>query len=412
MTESIDTLIVGGGQAALAMSYCLKQRGVAHVALERAERLGHAWRDQRWDSFTLVTPNWTWRLPGDEYAQGEPDGFMGRDDIVTRLEAYAARHALPVRCGVSVTAVRPRAEGGFDVDTSLGPWRARRVVMATGLFQRPKLPAAASALPAAVLQLHSTQYRRPEALPPGAVLVVGTGQSGCQIAEELYQAGRTVYLSTGACGRAPRRYRGRDVFAWVRDTGLLSRPVHKLEDPQERFAANPHLSGKGGGRSLNLHQFDRDGVRLLGRLTGAGDGRAHFAPNLHANLKAADDFEAELVKGLNNYIAQAGVPAPEETLPALRDGYAVDAPTALDLRAEGIASVIWSAGYAWDFALVQAPIFDSFGYPVQSDGATAVPGLYFIGLPWLRTQGSGLLWGVGEDAALVAETIARERAGA
>ncbi len=408
MTETIDTLIVGGGQAGLALSYCLKQRAVEHLALERAEQLGHAWRAERWDSFTLVTPNWTWRLPGDEYTQSDPDGFMSRAEIVTRLEQYAARHALPVRCGVSVTAVRPRAEGGFDVDTSAGAWRARRVVMATGLFQRPRLPEGAARLPAAVQQLHSTQYRRSEALPPGAVLVVGSGQSGCQIAEELYQAGRTVYLSTGTCGRAPRRYRGQDVFAWLKAVGMLDQPAHTVKDPRERFAANPHVSGKGGGHSLNLHQFARDGVRLLGRWRGAEDGQAHFAPNLHANLEAVDKFEAELAKGVNNFIAKTGLAAPEETLPVLRDGYAVQAPTALDLAAEGITSVIWSAGYAWDFSLVQAPIFDSFGYPAQTDGAAAVPGLFFLGLPYLRKRSSALFWGVGEDAEVVAEKIKAE----
>jgi putative flavoprotein involved in K+ transport len=241
------------------------------------------------------------------------------------------------------------------------------------------------------------------------VLVVGTGQSGCQIAEELYQAGRTVYLSTSRAGRAPRRFRGRDVFVWLREAGILARPVAKLEDPAERFSPNPHVSGKGGGHDLNLHQFARDGVRLLGRLAGAEAGRVQFLPNLHANLAQADQFEAELAKGLNNLIAQAGLEAPPDDRPQLRDGYAVDAPTDLDLRAEGITSVIWAAGFTWDFSLVQAPVFDTFGYPVQTDGATRVPGLFFLGLPWLRRQSSGLLWGVGEDAGVVADRLGSER---
>jgi len=405
MAETIHTLVVGGGQAGLAMSYCLGQRGIEHQVLEKTPHLGHAWRDERWDSFTLVTPNWTWRLPGDEYAGPDPNGFMPRSEIVARLEQYAQRNAMPVRCGVTVTEVRPRAAGGFEVDTSDGPLTARCVVMAAGLFQRPKRPAGADGLPAGIAQLHSTQYRRPDALPPGAVLVVGSGQSGCQITEELYQAGRTVYQSTSTAGRVPRRFRGVDTFVWMEKTGFMHRTPDKLESPAGRFKANPHVTGKDGGHNLNLHQFARDGVRLLGRLKGADDGRVHLAPDLHANLAKADEFEAELVKGLNEYIAKAGEDAPEETLPALRDGYAVEAPTELNLAEAGITSIIWAAGYLWDFSLVRADIFDEYRYPIHRDGATAVPGLYFLGLPFLRSQGSGLFYGVGVDAALVAEHI-------
>jgi putative flavoprotein involved in K+ transport len=406
-SPTLPILIVGGGQAGLALSYCLAQRGLEHQVLEQAERLGHAWRTQRWDSFTLVTPNWTWRLPGDEYAGPDPDGFLPRDEIVARLEQYAARHTLPVQLGLSVTAVRPLAEGGFTVETSAGPRAARAVVIATGLFQRPRLPAAAGLSPA-VTQLPATAYRQPGALPPGAVLVVGSAQSGCQITEDLLLAGREVYLSTGSAGRIPRRFRGRDTFAWAAEVGIFDKSRDKLEDPRERFEANPHVSGARGGRSLNLHQFARDGVHLLGRFAGAEGARLHFAPDLHTNLAAADKFEAELIKGLNGYIAEAGLDAPPNTLPDLRDGYAVEPTLELALDARGITTVIWAAGFTWDFSLVHAPVFDDFGYPIQTDGATAVPGLYFLGLPWLRTQSSGLLYGVGQDAALVAERLAAQ----
>jgi putative flavoprotein involved in K+ transport len=242
------------------------------------------------------------------------------------------------------------------------------------------------------------------------VLVVGSGQSGAQIAEELYQAGRTVYLSVGTAGRAPRRYRGQDAFHWLRRLGYFETTVEKLPKPQARFAANPHVSGKGGGHTLNLHQFARDGVRLLGRLADARDGRLYFAPDLHDNLAKADKFEAELVKGIDKLIAETGLDAPPETLPALRDGFDVPVVTELDARAAGVGSVIWASGFSWDFGLVQAPLFDEFGYPIQKRGVTALPGLYFVGLPWLHKAKSGLLIGVGEDAAYIAAHIAGEPA--
>jgi putative flavoprotein involved in K+ transport len=414
MPESIqsetDTLIVGGAQAGLATSYWLTQRGVPHRVLERAAQVGPAWRTQRWDSFTLVTPNWTMDLPDAPYAGDAPDGFMPAAGVVAYLEDYVSRFGLPLECGVTVTAVRPRPEGGFVVETSAGAISARRVVMATGLFQRPRRPAYAAALPAGLAQLPATEYRNPQSLPSGTVLVVGSGQSGAQIAEELYQAGRTVYLSVGTAGRAPRRYRGQDAFHWLRRLGYFETTVEKLPKPQARFAANPHVSGKGGGHTLNLHQFARDGVRLLGRLADARDGRLYFAPDLHDNLAKADKFEAELVKGIDKLIAETGLDAPPETLPALRDGFDVPVVTELDARAAGVGSVIWASGFSWDFGLVQAPLFDEFGYPIQKRGVTALPGLYFVGLPWLHKAKSGLLIGVGEDAAYIAAHIAGEPA--
>lgn len=406
MTTHTDTLIIGGGQAGLAMSYHLSQQGRDHAVLEQAAQAGNVWRNQRWDSFTFVTPNWTVRMPGAEYDGPDPDGFMSREEIVAYFENYVSRFSLPLRYNVRVESVELN-DAGYHVQTTSGEYRAANLVVATGLFQRPKLPTFASELPKTVTQLHSGEYRNPGALPPGAVLVVGSAQSGCQIAEELYLNGRKVYLSVGgSSGRFPRRYRGTDSYKWLYEMGGLNRTVDKLPSPKAKFAGNPHVSGKDGGRTLNLHQFVRDGVTLIGRLIGADGSRLAIAPDLQDNLARADKFAADFLKGVDTYIEKAGLDAPPETLPELRDGYTVEALTELDLTAAGIGTVIWAMGYAFDFSLVKLPVTDGDGFPLTQRGVTHFPGLYFLGMPWLHTPKSGLLLGVGEDAAYVASAIA------
>lgn len=405
MAERIDILIIGGGQAGLSLSYYLTQQQRPHLILEKASQLAEAWRNHRWDSFTLVTPNWHIRLPGGEYRGDDPDGFMSRAEVVGCLERYAASFDAPIRFGVTATAVKPMFDG-FRVSTSQGEFQAKNVVIATGLFQQPKIPSSAANLPGEITQLHSGEYRNPQVLPPGAVLVVGAGQSGCQIAEELYQSGRKVYLCVGgSAGRAPRRYRGKDILWWLVQTGFFDRTVDQLTSPQAKFAANPQVSGKAGGHTLNLHVFARDGVRLLGHFVGAGDGKVYLAPDLHENLEKIDKFEANLLKGIDEFILRAGYTAPEETLPQYRDGYDAPIVTELDVKAAGIRSVIWASGYKFDFSWVQLPVLDDDGYPIQKRGVTAFPGLYFLGLPWLHTPKSGLFLGVGEDAAYLASYI-------
>jgi len=408
MTEKLETIIVGGGQAGLATSYHLKQHGREHVILEQAEQAGNAWRNDRWDSFTLLTPNWSFRLPGAEYQGDAPDGFMLRDEIVARFEQYVERFHLPVHYGVQVTAVEqdPKGQGSYLVRTNETMMQARNVVIATGLFQRPKIPSFSTDLPTHITQCHSGQYRKPQSLPAGAVLVVGSGQSGCQIAEELYQTGRNVYLCIGSAGRAPRRYRGKDVYEWLHLTGFLDRTVDQLPSPKAKFGANPHVSGRDGGRTLNLHQFARDGVVLLGRLQGARDGRVWLAPDLKENLAKADRAEAEIVKLIDEFIAQAGLDVPAEKLPELRDGFEAEEIADLDLHSAGIKAIIWAMGYGYDFSLVNLSVLDIDGYPLQKRGVTDHPGLLFVGLPWLYKQKSGLLVGVGEDAEHIASVIA------
>jgi putative flavoprotein involved in K+ transport len=288
-------------------------------------------------------------------------------------------------------------------------WRARSVVVATGLFQRPRIPAFAASLPNGVVHLAAGQYRSPAGLAPGAVLVVGSGQSGCQIAEELYQHGRRVYLSVGSAGRVPRRYRGKDITRWLDVTGWFRRTVDQLPSPKAKFAANPHLSGRDGGHSLNLHRFARDGVVLLGRLQDARDGRIALAPGLRESLARVDRFEADLLKRIDEFIAKNGLDAPLDPQPELRDGFAAPELAELDLAAAGITTVIWALGYRFDFSLVKLPVFDEDGFPVTNRGVTHFPGLYFAGMPWLHTQSSGLLMGMAEDASYIAASIAESR---
>jgi putative flavoprotein involved in K+ transport len=408
MAHQVETVIIGGGQAGLATSYHLGRLGHENIVLEQSGQVGNAWLSDRWDSFTLVTPNWGFRLPGAEFDSPNPDGFMPRNEIIERFERCVERNGLPIRYHTRVTAVEPHPAGrGYRVRTREGEeLDSDNVVIATGLFQQPKFPAIASELSPDVIQLSSGQYRHPASLPPGAVLVVGSAQSGCQIAEELYQSGRRVYLCVSSAGRIPRRYRGKDTFGWFQEMGMFDRTVDKLESPREKFKANPHVSGAKGGHSLNLHQFAHDGVVLLGRLVTTRDHTIGLAPDLPQKLAAGDQFEAEFVKMIDKFIAESGIGVPEEALPHLRDGYDVEIIRELDLRAAGISTIIWATGYRFDFSMVKFPVFDNDGYPVNKRGMTATQGLYFVGLPWLYAQGSGLLYGVGQDAAYIAEAIA------
>ncbi len=404
MTEQVNTIIIGGGQGGLSTSYHLTQQGRDHIILEQADQVAEPWRN-RWDSFTLITPNWMTRLPGAEYQGDDPDGFSARDEVVAYFEKYVERFDLPIRYGIRVISVKP-IEAGYLVSTDEEDFETDNVVIATGLFQQPKIPLLSTNLPAEIHQLHSSEYRNPEALPDGAVLVVGSAQSGCQIAEELYQSGRRVYLSVSNAGRLPRRYRGKDVTRWMDEMGFSDRTVDQLPSPKVKFAGSAHGTGKDGGHTINLHQFARDGVVLLGHIESIQEDRIVLAPDLKENLSKADEFEADFARKIDEYIEKIGLDAPDETLTELRDGYMAELIPELDLKSVGITSVIWATGFKFDFSLVKLPAFDEDGYPVQQRGVSAYPGLYFVGLPFLHTRNSGLLFGVGDDAALVALAIA------
>jgi putative flavoprotein involved in K+ transport len=402
MRERVDVAVVGGGQAGLAASHELSRRGLEHVVLER-DRIGQSWRG-RWDSFCLVTPNWTTRLPDLPYDGDDPDGFMPRDEIVGYLKRYAAASEAPVREGVDVTALAPAPNGGFELRTSTGDLHARSVVLATGAYQRSYRPAGATALPDSLLQLDVADYRDPRGLPAGRVLVVGSGQSGCQIAEELLEAGREVFLACGRAPWAPRRLGGRDFVWWAVEGGFFEAPLSSLPGPAARLGANPQASGHGGGHDLHYRTLRQAGVTLLGRFVAAEGRTARFAADLAESVTWGDARYRQLMDLVRGVVARQGLPMPEIAEPAPFDGRA---PETLDLS--GFGAVLFAGGFRPDYrAWVDVPgAFDELGFPVHVDGeSTAAPGLYFLGVHFLRKRKSSLLYGVGEDATLVAARVA------
>ncbi|OYO27592.1 MSMEG_0569 family flavin-dependent oxidoreductase [Janthinobacterium sp. PC23-8] len=411
-----EVLIIGGGQAGLSLSYLLKQRGVSHLILEK-HQLGHAWRSERWDSFCLVTPNWQCTLPGFPYQGNDPDGFMVKQQIVDYIDGYIAAFAPPAREGVTVTAVRavaPRDGGGYEVATDAGVFRAGQVVLAVGGYHTPILPADAAELPANVAQLHSSDYLNPAQLPDGEVLVVGTGQSGCQIAEDLHLAGRKVHLCVGDAPRVARSYRGKDVVKWLDEMAYYDLPVerHPL-GAGVREKTNHYVTGRDGGRDIDLRKFALEGMALYGRYEGLRDGVAHFGGDLRANLDGADAVYRKINDSIDRHIEQHGIAAPAQAPYEPLWQPANDAPASLDMAGGRIAAVVWCIGFRTDFGWIDADIFDQRGYPRHERGVTEAAGLYFLGLPWQYTWGSGRFSGIGRDAEhLSAHIVAHAAAGA
>lgn len=388
MDDLGDVVVIGAGQAGLAASHELVRAGLEHVVLER-DRVGASWRN-RWDTFCLVTPNWSVRLPGYAYGGDDPDGYMPRDDIGAYLEAYAGSFRAPVREGVDVTGLE-RDGDGFVLRTSEREYRTRTVVVSTGAYQRPHRPPGAETLPADLLRLDAEDYRNPDALPPGPVLVVGSGQSGCQIAEELREHGRKVFLACGRAPWAPRRLGGRDIVSWVMDTGFMDQPVEALPDPRARFGANVVATGRGGGHDLHLRTLRAAGVTLLGHFRGVDGRRASFAPDLAASVAWGDAAHLDLMNLIRSYVAEHGLPGFD--FPEI-DPFDPTAPEEVDLR--GFGAVIFAGGFRPDYgSWIDIPgAFDDLGFPVHHDGASTVaPGLFFVGVHFLRTRKSSLLAG-------------------
>jgi putative flavoprotein involved in K+ transport len=401
--RQIEAVVVGAGQAGLVMSTFLQAAGREHVLLDRREALGGGWQD-RWDEFCLVTPNWVTSLPAFAYDGPDPDGFMPRDLVIERLRGYAEAISAPVELETEVRRLTPRDGGGFRLATNRGPVEAREVVVAAGGFHAPRIPPIAASLPERIVQVHSHRYRYEAALPPGAVLVVGSGQSGVQLAEELKEAGRRLILSVGRCGRVPRRYRGRDIFGWFVELASRGKlpTVDTLPDPRLRFAGNPHLSGHGGGHDTNLRRFAKEGIRLVGHLDGVDGERILLAPGLASNLRFADTFFDERMRTeIDTVIEQAGIDAPPDDRETV--DYEPPEVLELDLAVEGVSTVLWTSGYRLDFSWIDLPIFDEFGAPRHVRGVTEVPGLTFLGLPWQLNQGSATFFGVANDARYLAE---------
>jgi putative flavoprotein involved in K+ transport len=402
--EHVQAAIVGAGQAGLAMSYCLTQAGIRHVLLER-QRAGHAWRNERWGTFCLVTPNWQCRLPGHPYTGTDPQGFMLKHEIVEYLEAYVQSFRPPLREGVSVRSLVQAPEGYFELDTSAGPLRADQVVVATGGYHTPRVPDWAGALPSNIEQVHSRDYKCPERLPEGEVLVVGTGQSGCQIAEDLLRAGRRVHLCVGNAPRCARRHRGKDVVEWLEQMGHYDLPISQHASPdQVRDKTNHYVTGRDGGHDIDLREFALQGMQLYGSLRGLRGSQLLFAPDLRQNLDGADAVYISINRAIDKYIAENGIeasPSPEYS-PRWSPEHE---PNELDLATSGIRSIVWSIGFGVDFQWVELPVFDERGCPCHTRGVSEVPGLYFLGLPWQHTWGSARFASVGRDAEHLCEQL-------
>jgi putative flavoprotein involved in K+ transport len=417
---TLDTVIVGAGQAGLGVSYFLKRNANKHILFERG-RIGESWLSQRWDSFKLNTPNFMNVLPGLHYDGSEPDGFCRPDELVLYFQRYVDHFSLPVQTGVSVVSIeQSEGEEHFIVKTRTSAQReesvkSRSVVIASGIQQTPKFPVTRSRLPQDIAQLHTADYRSAAVLPPGAIVIVGSGQSGCQIAEDLLSAGRTVYLCTSKVGRAPRRYRGRDILEWWIDMKFLDITFAGLKDKAISRAAQPQVSGLGRyGHTVSLQSLARQGAVILGRLLDIEGSRLILSDEAAAHVHFADNFSQRLKDDMDAYILQAGIaPPPLEDDPAdMPDPQAecVSPVRQLNLREAKVSTVIWATGFRPDFSWIHLPVLDAEGKPIYQRGISPVRGLYFIGFPWLNSRKSGIIYGINEDAQYIADVISEQLA--
>lgn len=405
--EIFDTIIVGGGQAGLAMSEHLQAHGVPHLIVEQ-DRIAERWRTSRWDSLVANGPAWHDRFPTLEIAGVEPDAFASKEDMVNYFEDFAKQIDAPIRCGVEVRKIRQQSNGpSFQLQTSDGPMEAENVVLATGPFQRPIIPPVVPEIEG-IDQLHSNDYRNPKQLAEGAVLVVGAGSSGTQIADELMKSGREVYLSVGPHDRPPRSYRGRDFVWWL---GVLGKWEAKTPE-KGREHVTISVSGADGGHTVDFRRLATRGMRLVGMTEAYQDGVLTFAPDLGENIANGDANYLSVLDEADAYIEKMKLDFPEE--PEARridpDPDCVSHPILqLDLAKAGVNTILWATGYALEFDWVEIDLFDARGKPVHKRGVTDVPGMYFLGLPWLSMRGSSFIWGVWKDAAYLAEHIASHR---
>ena len=407
---SVEVLIIGGGQAGLSASYHLSRQGIHDQVILEKNRTFHSWREERWDSFCLVTPNFQCRLPGHPYDGEDPEGFMTREEIVAYLERFATLVEAPVHEGVAVEEVLPQEEG-FLVRTSAGSWWAHSVICAIGAHHTPILPPGTDRIPGSIRPFFATEYRNPDQMPPhGAIAVVGSGQSGCQIAEDLHRAGREVHLFLGNAPRSPRRYRGKDAVTWLEEMGYYETTFAELDDPEKALhGTNHYLSGRDGGKEIDLRAFAREGLRLHGYLEEITATGFRNRPDAAAKLDTADRSYLGIRQRIDDYIARAGIDAPVE--PPYEPCWhpPADEPTFLPFAESGLSAVIWCIGFRPSFPFLPPGATDARGHPRQQRGISPLPGLYFLGLPWQHTWGSARFSGVSADAAFLAEAITRKR---
>jgi putative flavoprotein involved in K+ transport len=401
MRADHDIVVIGGGQAGLAMSAALQQRGREHVVLERRQ-VGERWRTERWDSLRFQFPNWSLQLPGYTYSGPDADGFAHWREILHIIENHAVRSRTPVHEQTDVTSLRAD-DDTFVLAVAGGTVRARVVVVATGPFQRPRIPRFAHNLTKSIAQTDPTRYRRPDQLPDGPVLVVGSGASGCQIADELLHSGRTVFLSVSRHRRAPRRFRGKDVYWWLERMGRLDQTIDDL--PDRRPPAPLVVTGAGGGYDVDVRRMAANGIRVIGRVLDASQSTLTIAQNANQLLNEADQTFIAFLEAARQFAAAHPDLQADDEEPA----QSADLPPAvaeiesLDLRRENVAAIVWATGYEYDYDWLHAPVLDREGRPLQRRGVTPVPNIYFLGLHWMHTLRSGLLSGVGGDAVYLAD---------
>lgn len=402
MQSHYPVIIVGGGQAGLSMSYCLKQKNIEHLIFEKYT-IAHAWRTKRWDTFCLVTPNWQCQLPGYPYPGDDPCGFMQKDAIVDYIKSYAASFNPPIQEGVEVLRVAKNPDDRFEVTTTIGNYTADQVVIAAGSYHLPKIPQLSGRFPQSIIQIHASEYKNPESLPD-SVLVVGTGQSGCQIAEDLHLAGKKVHLAVGSAPRSPRLYRGKDIVDWLDQMGYYDLSIE--DHPQKetvRSKANHYVTGRDGGREIDLRHFAREGMKLYGRLKEVSGITIEFENDLKQNLDHADAVAESIKRTVDQFIEKNQIDAPLE--PPYQPVWEPKSEE-ITLNIAEIQAIIWCTGYQSNFRWIEVPVFDGKGYPEHERGVTQVWGLYFLGLPWLYTWGSGRFSGIARDAQHLADYIA------
>ncbi len=399
--NKINTIIIGGGQSGLSVSYFLKKEGIDHIILEKADKPASSWRGQRWDSFTFVTPSSMIDLPGVTYKDFNfhPDEFLPKEDILKYFEDYIEMNKFPIEFNIEVTEIS-KFDSKWKVKTSNGDYIAHNVVIATGFFQAPKKLDIMDSINPVILQLHSSEYKNVKSVKEGNVLVVGSGQSGMQIAEELYKSGKKVFLAIGNTSRIPRSYRGKDLTYWIIKLKMYDKTVDELDDLSERLVGNAHVSGTNGGHTLNLHKYAKDGVILLAKINRSNNFKLYFDKNLHQLLTKADSMEKKMLATIDKLIEKNNLDLPEEELEVLTDGFNQEIVEELDLKESNINTIIWATGYTRDYSLIKTDkkIIDEMGFPIQKRGVTEENGLFFIGTVWLYTSKSSLLYGVGEDA--------------
>ena len=404
LKDHYSVAIVGGGQAGLSMSYYLQENNIDHIVIEKGG-LMNAWKDKRWDSFTLVTPNWQCQLPGHPYTGDDPDGFMNKSEILDYLRDFAKKVNAPTLINTTVKRVSGDYDSGYLLETSSGDISSDQVVIASGSYPVPIIPRMAEKIPPHIHQLHSEEYKNSQQLSDGAVLVVGSGQSGAQIAEDLHLDGRQVLLATGDSPRCARFYRGKDVVQWLYEMDYYNMPVseHPLREGV-RDNSNHYVTGRDGGRDIDLRRFAVEGMELFGILNDYDEGEFHFSPNLSQNLKKADNSYNNINKKIDAFIDKNNIDAPK--------GYVYKSiwepqseRESLSLNDSGITTVIWCIGFQPNFKWIDLPVFNDQGYPEHERGITANKGLYFIGLPWLHTWGSARFSGIAKDAEYICSSV-------